>query len=126
MRLSQFSKTILLPEVKLGRVKFEVKAPFFADWECDVRYMDFTGRQPREKQISLYQRKGADRHSVTVERGRPPAFNAFSLEDWKKQFPEQLVLDTTYATFTYLKFDDETIDDLPQHASRFSVLAPSA
>jgi len=119
------SKTIRLPKVKLGRVTFKVDAPDFADWECAIEYYNFSSGRPVREQETLYVRKGNARDSVTVNRGKPPKFNPLSASDWKKQFPEQLVLDSTKATFTYLKFDEPALDDLRQRASTFSLSVTS-
>ena len=119
------SGTVRVLGVKLGEVTFKVMAPSFADWECDVEYYNFSSGRPVRKQETLYLRKGASRESFTVNRGKPPRFNPLKIDDWRKQFPEQLVLDSTKVTFRYLKFDDPTIDDLPQRAVRFSISARS-
>jgi HK97 family phage prohead protease len=115
------SKTVKIMGIKLGKVTFSVNAPSFADWECDIAYYDFSSGRPVRLQEALYLRKGESRPKVTVNRGKIPKFNVWSLSDWKKQFPEQLVLDSTLATFRYLRFNDPSIDDLPQRAVPFSL-----
>jgi len=129
------SKTITLPKIKLGRIKFEAKGPTWAAWECEISYMDFTGSRPSRKFFTLRDDKVGYYVTRTVDRGSTKPFNPFSLSDWKRQFPSQLVLDTCTAKFTFHKLganhtiggpgSEVQIDDLPYHRVLFSVSARS-
>lgn len=119
------SRSILLPKVGLGKIKFSVEAPHYADWKCDIKYMDFRGPRPVRRQAYLRQERGEYHNAVEVDRGQKPTFNAFSPADWRRQFPAQLVFDTTVATITHLRLGEPAIDHLPQRAARFVVRANS-
>ncbi|MBL4836685.1 MAG: HK97 family phage prohead protease [Kordiimonadaceae bacterium] len=115
------SKVFKVVPVKLGNVTFSIEAPSYLNFTCDIKYYDFNSRRPRRKTETLYANEHDTKTSVTVNRGRPPKFNPLKPDDWRKQFPEQLVLDSTEAKITYQKSHDKDLEKLPQRAAQFTL-----
>lgn len=105
------TKEILVAPVKLGRVTFKIDAPSYLDFTCTISYYDFSSGKPKREKETLYAHSVSTKLSGTVNRGRPPKFNPLKPDDWKRQFPEQLVLNSTKATITYHNFWKSEITD---------------
>lgn len=115
------TKTLLIAPVRLGRVTFTIDPPDWTYFKCVIKYYDFNSGRPLRGEETLYRNRETERLSVTVDRGRPPTFNPLSLADWKRQFPEQLVLDSTRAVLTHYKHPEAAIRDLPQPRGHFTI-----
>ena len=117
------TKKLLVAPVKTGRVTFSVQAPDWAHFKCTIHYINFTRGTPLRDKLVLYSDSTNRLLSETVDRGKPPAFNPLSLEDWRRQFPRQLVLDSTRATLEHYEHPEEAIRNLPQRPGRFVLSA---
>ncbi len=117
------TKKLRVVPVKTGRVTFSIQAPDWAHFKCTIHYIDFTRGTPLRDKVVLYSDGTSRLLRETVDRGKPPAFNPLSLEDWHRQFPRQLVLDSTRATLEHFEHPEEAIRNLPQRPGRFVLKA---